>query len=81
MGSNSTGTVSTGQTVGKNRDIPLVRLGNEDTTGFAKLTEQQGSLPGTFSKVSTAGRGEEGGNEGIVKRESFELSYNGREDV
>lgn len=82
MGSTFHGAIGTGNTDTINsRDIQLVKRGNESTAGFAKLAEQYGILPGTVNEVSAQGRGEGGGEDGILKRESFELKYNAREDV
>lgn len=80
MGSTSHGTIATGDT-DPNRDIQLVKRRNESTAGFARLAEQQGTLPETINEVSAAGRREQTGTEGILKRESFELRYNAVGDV
>ena len=59
----------------------MKRGNNESTAGFARLAEQQGDLRGSVNGISAVGRGGKGGQEGILKRESFELRYmvDGRE--
>lgn len=70
MGSDFHDTVATRNTDANQRDIELVRRGNESTAGFARLAES-----GTFNEVSAVKREKEGEKEGILKRESFELRY------
>ena len=76
MGSNPRGTIINRNTEANNRDVELVKRGHESTAGFARLAEQQEGLPGTVNEVSTGGRGARAWEEGILKRESFELSFN-----
>lgn len=81
MGSTFHGTITTGDTDANVRDIQLIKRGNENTAGFARLAEQQGGLPGAVNEISVVARRGGGGNEGVLKRESFDLRYSAVDDV